>query len=123
MTAKNPDALRTTLAAAADCIHTANYLTLPHEGAPGLDVPSDVYDAIGNLGILARRMPQLLRQLSLWLGEQNAAGRVAQASGEDAGRHVADVRELLDAAEGYAAELEAILNRAHSASSGLKSAG
>lgn len=107
---------------AAEAIRQLNYLTLPGDGAPGLTNPSDVYDVIGSLKVTARRMPQLLRQLSLWLGEQNAAGRVAHDGREAPGPYVADVRELLDAAEGYAGELEAILNRAHSASSGLKTA-
>lgn len=122
MTGKNPEALRTILAAAADCIRAANHQSLPREGAPGLEQPADVYDAIGNLTVLAGRLPQLFRQLSLWLGEQNAAGKVACDTGQDPGSCVADVRGLLDAAEECAGELRAILNRAHNASSGLNAA-
>ena len=123
MTTENPQALRDTLSAAAEAMRSANHQTLGANGTPGLEFPSDVYDAIGYLKVTAQRMPQLLRQLSLWLGEQNAAGKVAHDTREAPGQYVADVRELLDAAEGYAGELEAILNRAHNASSGLKAAG
>jgi hypothetical protein len=117
------DSARDAANRAAEAMRLLNYLTLPHDGAPGLTHPSHVYDVIGSLKVMTQRMPQLLRQLSLWLGEQNAAGKVAHDTREAPGQYVADVRELLDAAEGYAAELEAILNRAHNASSGLKAAG
>lgn len=122
MTEKDPQQLRDALDSAAEAIRTANHLTQPVNGAPGLEYPGDVYSAIGNLAILAQRMPQLLRQLSLWLGEQHAAGKVGHDARKDPGPCVAGVRSLLDDAETFAEELAVILGRAQSECSHLKAA-
>jgi hypothetical protein len=119
MTAKNPDALRATLSAAAESVRAANHQTLGGNGTPGLEFPSDVYDAIGNLKVLAERMPQLLHQLSLWLGEQNAAGKVGHDSRDDPGPFVARVRDALDTAELLSGDLAGALRAAQNESTGL----
>ena len=109
---------------AADAIKALNYATLPHEDYPGLEFPSDVYDVIGSLKNAMQRMPQALEQCSLWLGEQNAAGKVGHDSGADPGQDVGNTRYLLDTtAATMAAELAAVLNRAHSASAHLTGKG
>ena len=100
---------------AADAIRALNYATLPHEGAPGLEFPSDVYDVIGSLKTALQRMPQALQQCSLWLGEQNAAGKVGRAGGGDPGPDVGNTRYVLDTAATMADELAAMLNKGHSA--------
>jgi hypothetical protein len=104
---------------AAEAIRTLNYATLPHEGYPGLEYPSDVYEVIGALKTALERMPQALQQSSLWLGEQYAAGKVGHDSGADAGLDVASTRSLMDTAATMADELSVVLNRAHSASAHL----
>lgn len=108
---------------AAEAMRALNYLTLPREGAPGLEYPGDVYEVVASLKILAQRLPQLFGQLSLWLGEQHAAGKVGHDSGEDAAEHVRQVRYWLDTAETCAHELAGALDKVHNASAGLKAAG
>lgn len=108
---------------AADAIKALNYATLPHDGYPGLESPSDVYDVIGSLKVALQRMPQALQQSSLWLGEKYAAGNVGHDSGTDAGQDVGNTRYLMDQAGEMAAELGALLNRAHSASAHLTGKG
>ena len=111
---------------AADAIRALNYATLPHEGAPGLEFPSDVYDVIGSLKNALQRMPQALQQCSLWLGEQHAAGKVGHDSahsGGDAGADVRMTRHWMDAAGDVLAEVAKMLNDAHSASAHLTGKG
>ena len=122
MTAKDPEVLRTTLGAAADCLHAANYQTLPHEGAPGLEHPGDVYDAIGNLRLLAQHLPQLLAQLQDFTLGEYAAGKISHALAGDAGPAVLEQVAALRDASSAAAVLEAALSRAHSAGAWLRAA-
>ena len=122
MSGKNPEALRTTLAAADDCIHSAVYQTLPHEGTPGLEHPGDLYSALGNLRLMHAHEGQLLGQVQDWLAAEYAAGRVAHDSGLDAGTAVMDVSTALLQAAASVALLEKALSNAHTASSGLKAA-
>ena len=122
MTSKNPEALRTTLAAAADCIHSANYQTLPHEGTPGLEHPADLYDALGNLRLLHQYEAQLLGQLSGWLVDECTAGRVAHDEGSDPGAAVLITRNALAEAASTLAMLDRYLGAAHNASAHLKAA-
>ena len=108
---------------AADAIRALNYATLPHEGYPGLEYPSDVYDVIGSLKTALQRMPQALQQSSLWLGEQYAAGKVGHDSGVDAGEDMRLTRHWMDAAGDVLAEVANMLNDAHSASAHLTGKG
>jgi hypothetical protein len=105
---------------AAEAIRLLNYLSLPQDGAPGLRWPADLYDIVASLKVAAMREPQTFRQMSLWLGEQHAAGKVAHDSGEPAGGHVAAVRAALDTAEDAAGVLAEALNRVHNALAGLR---
>ena len=108
---------------AAEAIRALNYATLPREGAPGLEYPGDVYEIVASLKTAVQRMPQLFGQLSLWLGQQHAVGKVAHDSGQDAAEYVREVRYWLDTAETCAGELAGALGNAHNASAGLKAAG
>ena len=121
-TTKDPQKLRDTLAAAAEAVHKANYLTMPHEGAPGLEAPSDVYDAVGNLRLLAQYLPQLLGQLQDFTLGGYAAGKVALAMDGDAGPAVMEQSAALEDAASAALSLESALSRAHSAGTWLKAA-
>lgn len=103
----------------AETVRLLNYLSLPHDGAPGLTYPGDMYDIVASLKVAVQRMPQLFQQLSLWLGEQYALGNVGHDSRQDPAPYVAKVREFLDTGIGPAEELERALNVAHNYSSGL----
>ena len=122
MTSKNPEALRTTLAAADDCIRSACHQTLLHKGAPGLEHPADAYSAFGNLRLLHQHEDQLLAQLQGWLQREHAAGNVAHDSGLDAGTAVMEVSAALTQAQSANALLEKALSDAHNAASHLKAA-
>jgi hypothetical protein len=122
MTTKDPQSLRNTLNAAAESVHLANYQTMPHEGAPGLENPGDVYDAIGNLKALAGRLPQLLNQLTEWLEAEYAAGRVAHDTNPSALQAVSLTDDWLSGAAESAEQMEDFLGHAHSAAAHLKSA-
>ena len=104
---------------AAEAIRALSYLTLPADGAPGLEYPSDVYDVVANLKIAAQRMPQLFGQLSDWLSREYEADRVGHDSGQDPVRWLIEVNDALAAAAAAARRLEDALGRAHNASSGL----
>jgi len=115
-------AVRDTAERAAEAVRLLNYLTLPGDGAPGLEFPSDIYDIVARLKTATQRMPQLLGQMSGWLAAQEESGRVAHDSGRDALGYVTEVRAALAEAAEFAGLLEEALNRAHNASSGLKAA-
>jgi hypothetical protein len=107
---------------AAEAIRALNYATLPHEGAPGLEYPGDAYMVIASLKTAVERMPQLFAQLTGWLTEQEAAGKVGHDSGGEAREYVAQVGYWLGAATGEATQLAAALGKAHNTSAGLKAA-
>jgi hypothetical protein len=122
MTTKDPQSLRNTLSAAAESVHLANYQTMPHEGAPGLESPADVYDAIGNLRQLAQYLPRLLGHLQDFTLGEYAAGKVALAMAGDAGPAVMEQSAGLQDAASAALSLESALSRAHGAGTWLKAA-
>lgn len=65
---------------AAEAVRGLNWLTR-HES--GLGQPSIAYDTIGALAQAASRLPQLLTQITCWLGQALAAGRLGHDLGED----------------------------------------
>jgi hypothetical protein len=104
---------------AAEAVRLLNYLTLPGDGAPGLEYPSNVYDIVASIKIAVQRMPQLFGQMSGWLAGQYEADKVGHDGGEDARKDVDSTRHWLEAAANLAGELEAVLNSAHTASAHL----
>jgi hypothetical protein len=72
---------------AAEAIRSLNHATFPGtESTPGgLAWPSDAYDVVASLGLLAARLPQLLGQLDRFLTGEVDAGRVVVAGGDYAG--------------------------------------
>lgn len=108
---------------AAEAVRAMNHLT----GSPGaLEYPSDVHRLLGQLDVLAGRLPQLLAQLLLFLGNQDADGHVVADYGRYAGRTdeaMADVALALAAAITSANELQAALAAAQSPCSGLSYTG
>jgi hypothetical protein len=61
-------------AQAAEAIRTLNHLTRPDTGA--LSDPAEVCGLVADLACLARRLPQLLGQLSGWRRTEQRAGRL-----------------------------------------------
>jgi len=65
---------------AAEAIRGLNHLT-SHDA--GLGQPSAAYDITGALALAASRLPQALSQITRWLGQALAAGRLGHDLGED----------------------------------------
>lgn len=72
---------------AAEAIRSLNHATFPSTSglAGGLVWPSDAYDVLACLGLLAARLPQVLTQLEGYLTGEVEAGRVVIDGGEFAG--------------------------------------
>lgn len=68
---------------AAEAIRGLNHATFP--GTSALVFPSDAYDVIASMSVLASRLPQLLGQLDRFLSREVDAGRVSVDGGEFAG--------------------------------------
>jgi hypothetical protein len=65
---------------AAEAVRGLNWLTRPETG---LGQPSIAYDTIGALAQAASRLGQLLTQITCWLDQALAAGRLGHDLGED----------------------------------------
>ncbi len=65
---------------AAEAIRGLNWLT---RCEAGLGQPSIAYDTIGALAQAASRLPQALSQVTRWLDQALAAGRLGHDPGED----------------------------------------
>lgn len=109
---------------AAEAVRSLNHATFP--GADGLVWPSDAYDVIASLGLLAARLPQLLAQLDSWLTRQVEQSRVVVDGGEYAGDPAAAAAvtsHWLEAATTAASQLHHALDRAQQATAFLAAAG
>jgi hypothetical protein len=78
-----PETVRDAADLLAEGIRYLNRATAP--GAGGLQYPSDVDSVLGDLALMASRLPQLLGQISAWLQDKSAAGPVAVSHGPFAG--------------------------------------
>ncbi|SRR5229473_7473912 len=80
----------------AGIARTLNHLTLSHEA---LEYPGEAHALIVSLASAVSRLPQLLGQVSGWLGQEQEAGRVRVPAGEYRGSPalaVAAARLMLD---------------------------
>jgi hypothetical protein len=105
---------------AAEAIRSANHATFP--GASGLTFPSDAYDVLGALELLASRLPQLLTQLDRFVSREVEQGRVAVDGGEYAGdpqAAAAVASHWLETARAHAAQLGHALDAAQQATAHL----
>ncbi len=68
---------------AAEAIRALNHATLP--GTGGLTYPADAYEALGQLAVLAARLPQALAQILAFLAAGQDAGRIVIVAGDHAG--------------------------------------
>lgn len=102
---------------AAEAIRAANHATFP--GTSTLAFPSDAYDVIASISLLASRLPQLFGQLDRWLTSEAEAGRVTADGGEYAGdpqAAAAVASHWLDTARAAADALHCALDAAQQAS-------
>jgi hypothetical protein len=104
--------------AVAEGVRVLNHATGSHAGR-GLTCPQTVYTVAGCLGAAAAGLGQLLRQLSAFLEEQAAAGRLADDSGACPGQVAARAGDFLEVAGSAAADLAYALCDVQSAVGGL----
>ena len=81
----------------AEAVRALNHLTMSRES---LRYPSEADRLIRSLSSAASRLPQLLGQVSRWLADEHAAGRLEAVSGEHAG----DTPVAVITARGWLAE-------------------
>lgn len=95
--------------AAAEAIRGLNWVT--RYGA-GLDQPSVAYDITGALMLAASRLPQLLTQITSYLGQALADGQLGHDLGEDPARDIGAAVIFLGDARASAAALAGDLDAA-----------
>lgn len=118
----SPEYTRQVAAAVAEGVRVLNYATRDSEA---LQCPPDVDSVVQDLATTAQRLPQLLEQLSNWLGIDYAAGGVEVSHGPHAGNPreaVGQVRSLLGLAANTASSLYLWLDEARQITSTLSSA-
>ncbi len=94
---------------AAEAIRGLNWLT---GCEAGLGQPSAAYDVIGALALAASRLGQAFTQITRWLGQALAAGRLGHDLGEDPGEAIDATGIFLGDASMSAAALAQHLNQA-----------
>ncbi|WP_405778341.1 hypothetical protein [Streptomyces sp. NBC_00859] len=107
---------------AAETIRSLNYATLPNAGA--LAFPGDAYSTIGNLSILAMRLPQALHQIGAFIDRQHEIDSLYSDQGpEDLIARITNLRNATGDAVRAAEALYAALDQAHSALSPIDARG
>jgi hypothetical protein len=94
---------------AAEAIRGLNHATRGH---PGLDQPSAAYDVLGALSQAASGLPQLTAQITSYLDQALAAGKLGHDLGEDPALAVGGAVIFLDDARLSAAALAGDLDAA-----------
>jgi hypothetical protein len=94
---------------AAEAIRGLNHAT---RSDAGLDQPSVAYDILGSLSQAAGRLGQLLTQITRYLDQALAAGKLGHDRGEDPALSVEGAVIFLDDARGSAAALAGDLDAA-----------
>ena len=94
---------------AAEAIRGLNWLT---GRETGLGQPSAAYDVIGALALAASRLGQAFTQITRWLDQALAAGRLGHDLGEDPAGTIGAVAVFLGDARLSAAALAGDLNQA-----------
>ncbi|MFZ3596928.1 hypothetical protein [Streptomyces sp. BH104] len=109
---------------AAEAVREFNHRTFPNSPQkPGLTYPSEAYDAIAALKILAQRLPQAIAQIVTALNALGELDHLGSSDGEDPARHVACSEQFLNTAMDCAGGLAQCLDLAHSAVSPLTYSG
>jgi hypothetical protein len=94
---------------AAEAIRGLNHATRQQAG---LGQPSAAYDIIGALALAASRLPQAFTQITRWLDQALAAGRLGHDLGEDPAEAIDATGIFLGDASMSAAALAQDLNHA-----------
>ena len=94
---------------AAEAIRGLNWLT---SCEAGLGQPSAAYDVIGALALAASRLGQAFTQITRWLDQALAAGRLGHDRGEDPAKAIDATGIILGGASMSAAALTQHLNQA-----------
>jgi hypothetical protein len=94
---------------AAEAIRGLNHATR-HQA--GLGQPAVAYDILGALSLTASRLPQLLGQITGWLDQALAAGRLGHDLGQDPAHAIGAAAVFLDDARGTATALAGDLDAA-----------
>lgn len=94
---------------AAEAIRGLNWVT---RCDTGLGQPAVAYDVLGALALAASRLPQLLTQITRWLDQALAGGRLGHDHGEDPVHAVTAAGVFLGDCQGYATALAADLDTA-----------
>lgn len=105
---------------AAEAIRSLNHATFPGAASTpgGLAWPSDVYDVLASLSVLAARLPQLLAQLDGFVTRAVDAGRIVVDGGQFAGdpqAAAATASHWLEHAASLAAQLGHTVDQAQQA--------
>ncbi len=95
---------------AAETIRQLNHQTLHRQALTG---PAELDLAVAELAVMARRLPQLLRQLDRWLHTEQHAGRIRTDDATDPAAVVARAAADLAHAGRLAHELGCTLDDAH----------
>jgi hypothetical protein len=98
----SPDQTLALARAAAGAVRSLNHATL---GGEGLAQPADAYELIGELGLAAAGLPQLLAQVGRWLASALAAGRLGCDDGTDPAGAVSGAWLFMSGARASAAAL------------------
>jgi hypothetical protein len=99
---------------AAEAIRQLNHAT--RSAGSGLAYPADAYDIVGELSLMAARLPQALSQLLSFVTTEASAGRIVIAAGPQVGDPAAVLTALtaeMDAAVLAARRLQQALDAAH----------
>jgi hypothetical protein len=94
---RDPEYVLELAEAFAEAVRALNHLTMSHDA---FEYPSQLDTAIRSLSSAASRLPQLLEQVSGWLADEQAIGRLEIVSGEHAG----DTPVAVITARGWLAE-------------------
>lgn len=109
---------------AAEAIRSLNHATFPgtESTRAGLTCPSDAYDVLASLSLLAAWLPQLLAQLDRYLTAQVETGQVVVDGGEftgDPAAAIATASHWLERASAAAGQLAHALDQAQQATAYL----
>lgn len=100
---------------AAEAVRSLNHATL-RRPVPGWEWPDEAYSTIGNLEILAVRLPQALGQVESLIGALEDAGRLRGDGGpDDLAQRLVDFHGAVGSAIQHAMSLRAALGLAHRA--------
>lgn len=101
---------------AAEAIRALIHATLTPDDARGFTYPGDAYSTVGNLAILAQRLPQAFEQIQTFIDRLNTRGNLRSDKGpDDLPPRLDDLRATLTAAVNHAHGLADSLDMAHQA--------